>query len=72
MKMFKNHELFLVTEYIFCINPKTIWKILLGFCHGNQGDADFKVVQQKYVTPAALYRNTVWILCSLLIIGTKA
>jgi len=42
-KMFKNHKPLLATELIFCNNPKICGKFLLGFCWGNQGDANFWV-----------------------------
>ncbi len=39
-KMCKNHKNVFVTELIFSVNPKAKGKILLGFCGGNQGDAN--------------------------------
>ncbi len=45
-----NHKLLLVTENIFCSNPK----VLLGFWGGNQGDVNLRIGLHKYVT-AALY-----------------
>ncbi len=49
-----NHKLLLVTENIFCSNPKANGKILLGFWWGNQGHVNLRIGLQKYVT-AALY-----------------
>jgi len=38
----------LVTELFFVINPKEQWKNSSGFfCRETQGDADFRVGQQK-------------------------
>jgi len=58
-KTCKNHKLLIVTERIFCNNPIIL---LLGFCQGIQGDTNFWVGQQKYVT-VALY----CIFCSTLL-----
>jgi len=38
-KTYKNHTLLLVAELIFCNNLNG--KLLMGFCWGNQGDANF-------------------------------
>ncbi len=46
-KTCKNHKLLLVTELIFCNNPKDNWNILSGFCWRNQSDTDFQVGRQK-------------------------
>lgn len=50
-KMCKSHKPLLVTKLIFCSNPKVKGKIL-GFCRGNQDDANFQVDLQKYITTA--------------------
>ncbi len=39
----------LVTELIFCNNPKLLKKNLIGFFWGNHGDVNFWVGLQKYV-----------------------
>ncbi len=57
-KTCKNHTFqSLHTEFILCNNPKASGKILLGFCQGNQGDANFRVGLglQKHIITAALY-----------------
>lgn len=42
-KTCKNHKLLLLTDFIFCNNPKEKGKILLVFCCGNQVDDHFQV-----------------------------
>jgi len=37
----KNHKLLLVTELIFCNDPKANGKKHSGFSRGNQGDGNF-------------------------------
>jgi len=46
-KMYKTHPFLLVTEFIFCNNPKANAKMWLGVCCGNQGDANFQAGLQK-------------------------
>ncbi len=45
-KMCKNHERLLVTELIFCNNPKAKGKSY-WICQGNQGDATSRLVYKN-------------------------
>ncbi len=57
----KNHELLLITELIFCYNPKVNEKKnpVVFFCRWNQGDANFQVSRSTkvYNHHIALYGN---------------
>lgn len=47
--------LLLVTDLVFCNNPKAKERIVSGFCRGNQDDVNFWVGLQRYIITAALY-----------------
>ncbi len=40
-------------------------KILLGFCWGNQGDANLQVGLQKFIIPTALYGGYICNYCNM-------
>ncbi len=52
---FVHHDKLLLV--IFCSNPKASVKMLLGFCGGNQGNANFQDGLQKYIITALLYTD---------------
>lgn len=58
--MCKNHKPSLDTyRLIFANNSEAKEKILLGFCRGNQSDANVCAGLQKYIIPASLQHSFV-------------